>query len=240
MQSDTNDDDRHIAFLLDQARDLGVHFHAYEPIKTEEANGFYLDVNNKFSVFNLTDYDRIIYMDSDALAYNHFDDLFTLPSTPLAIPRAYWYQESNYLTSAFMIIEPSAFLHQKVIDRLPGGPDHVSGHVLDMDVVNDLAAGWAMLLPHRGLFMLSNDLRDGEDDPGHQRYLRASQSGLKWDAEKEFSSVRLFHFSEKGPKQWEGHQRMDSFCKGRTDAGCKAWIQLLDDYLTSVDDVCTM
>lgn len=231
-------EERRIAYLMKQAEEMGVNLHPFQVIHTAEAKNFHRDANSKFSILNLTDYDRIVYMDSDAMAYQHMDDHFLLPSAPIALPRAYWYPEPNYLTSAYMVIEPSDFLHQQALDRMPGGPKYSKGNNADMDIMQDMADGWAMLLPHRGLFMLSMDLRDGPEDPKHDRYLRSSQSGGTWDPEYEVANTRLIHFSEKGPKHWQGHGRMDYLCGKRQDAGCKAWRKLLNEYLEEISAVC--
>ena len=49
----------------------------------------------KLLVFNETQYDRIIYMDSDAVLPNgHMDELFFVPPCRLAVPNGYWLTES--------------------------------------------------------------------------------------------------------------------------------------------------
>jgi len=49
----------------------------------------YHDVLTKLRVFELEQYDRIVYIDADSLVMRSMDDLFQLPDTPLAAARAY-------------------------------------------------------------------------------------------------------------------------------------------------------
>ncbi|KAK9817603.1 hypothetical protein WJX74_010575 [Apatococcus lobatus] len=85
----------------------------------------------KLRIFELTDYQRIIYFDADGLVMRNMNHLFQLPSTPVAMPRAYWLDQPFY-TDALAVIEPAA-------DRLSELLDVASAtHGFDMDVMNDL------------------------------------------------------------------------------------------------------
>lgn len=223
---------------MGKARDMGVHFYPFDDISTPEALYFYLHVNNKFNVMNLTRYDRVIYFDSDALLYKSLDNYFDLPSSPLALTRAYWYPQPNYMTSAFMVIEPSEFLFNAALSRLPGGAAFKEGVVEDMDIIQHMADGYAMLIPHRHLFLLSMEFRDGLGDSTHSRYLRSAQSGQEWDPVEEYKHAGIIHWSEGGPKPWEGRYRMDPLCAGRTDAGCTVWRSILDEYYAETEQIC--
>jgi len=48
----------------------------------------------------LTDYDRIIVMDSDGLLFNNVDHLFTIPfpmGVKIAAPQGYWFDKQGHL-----------------------------------------------------------------------------------------------------------------------------------------------
>jgi alpha-N-acetylglucosamine transferase len=52
----------------------------------------------KLMVFNETEYDRVIYLDSDAiLLRGNLDELFFLPSVKLAVSTAYWLTKKKYI-----------------------------------------------------------------------------------------------------------------------------------------------
>jgi alpha-N-acetylglucosamine transferase len=51
----------------------------------------------KLMVFNETDYDRIIYMDSDGILPNgHMDELFFIPPCRMAVPNGYWLSRGSF------------------------------------------------------------------------------------------------------------------------------------------------
>lgn len=51
----------------------------------------------KLMVFNETQYDRIVYLDADAIVLNdNLDELFFLPPVKLAVPTAYWLTKIKY------------------------------------------------------------------------------------------------------------------------------------------------
>ena len=60
----------------------------------------------KLSIFNLTEYKRIIYFDADGLVMKNMDHLFSLPPTPIAMPRAYWLDQP-FFSDHITVIEPS-------------------------------------------------------------------------------------------------------------------------------------
>ena len=77
------------------------------------SSGYYTDVMTKFRVFDLIEYDRFIYMDSDSIYLKNMDNLFLIPPTPLAVPKAYWLD--NFLTTILMVVQPTTELRDKVL-----------------------------------------------------------------------------------------------------------------------------
>lgn len=148
----------------------------------------------KLLAFNQTDYKRVLSLDSDAYVLRSLDDLFlrnhTLPNAVLAAPRAYW-EPKDYnnphptLTSGFMLIEPSYEKFQTVLAAAQVRPEKD----YDMDVINDVFKGKMEVLPHRGLSMLTAELRETV----HWNYLDVDD---KWDGRKEIGNVAYLHFSD--------------------------------------------
>jgi alpha-N-acetylglucosamine transferase len=61
-------------------------------------SSYWLSSFTKLLVFNETEYDRVIYMDSDAvLTRSHFDELFFLPPCKIAVPTGYWLVKDKLL-----------------------------------------------------------------------------------------------------------------------------------------------
>ncbi|KAJ5742073.1 hypothetical protein N7533_011482 [Penicillium manginii] len=62
----------------------------------------------KFNAFGVIQYDRVIHLDTDITLLMHMDELFFLPPTVVAMPRAYWtLPNSHALSSQIVVIEPS-------------------------------------------------------------------------------------------------------------------------------------
>lgn len=94
-------------------------------------HAYYQDVLVKLNIFKETDYDKIIYMDSDGMPMKNMDDLFDLPYD-ISIPIAYW-SDSNYVTTALMVVRPSKDYHKRLERHFP---DAVEKNWFDMDMVN--------------------------------------------------------------------------------------------------------
>lgn len=78
--------------LMEFSEKYTVH---YKPTQLVRFDGDHQDtwVNSftKLLVFNETDYQRVIYMDSDAiLTHSHLDELFFIPPCKMAVSNAYW------------------------------------------------------------------------------------------------------------------------------------------------------
>lgn len=106
----------------------------------------YHDVLTKLRVFELEQYDRIVYIDADSLVMRSMDDLFQLPITPLAASRAYWLQHMT-ITTIMMVIQPSKAGFECLWKRQELKPRHA-----DMDLIDEEFGETAMLLPtHMGV-----------------------------------------------------------------------------------------
>lgn len=122
----------------------------------------------------------------------HMDELFLLPSTPVAMPRAYW-GEPNVLSSQVIVIEPSESEWKRVEEAI----EHHEGHDYDMDILNKLYKLEAMIIPHRKYDLLTGEFRSDK----HENYL--GRSGEKWDARKIYKEAKFVHFSDwPMPKPW--------------------------------------
>ncbi|KAI4638527.1 hypothetical protein J4E93_010082 [Alternaria ventricosa] len=107
--------------LLAQARDQ---YHAkLNPIQVRtyvnEKDATWQDSYTKLLAWNQTQYKR------------HMDELFLLPTAPVAMPRAYWL-EQFFLSSQLIVIEPSEDGWQRVQSAM----EHHEGYDYDMDILN--------------------------------------------------------------------------------------------------------
>lgn len=167
---------------------LGARLTLVPPLLGPTLNGYYRDCMAKLYVFNLTDYDRIVYLDSDSLILRPLHILFDLPDAAwLAAPRAYWLDPGKLregcgsvswnkadgpqvglqmkFTSALLVVSPSTHVWKRIIDTYfpDGKPQLQMGH-FDMDILNILFKDEVTLLRGESLLALTihwaNRMRD--------------------------------------------------------------------------------
>lgn len=196
--------------------------------------------------FTLVDYERVIALDSDITLLSSLDELFMLPQTPIAMPRAYWFPNApRPLTSLLMVIKPDMEEYDRfraIINN--GGNDQlVAAQRFDMELLNDRFEESAMVLPHRPYALLSGEFRTHN----HSAYLGSLYE--KWDAEKVFKEAKLVHFSDWPlPKPWimwpqEGLAEMQPDCGGSHEGTCverKLWKHLYEDFRQRRKDICRL
>lgn len=147
----------------------------------------------KLLAFNQTQYDRVLSIDSDATLLQHMDELFHLPSSPVAMPRAYWLDKPGWLSSQLILIEPSNEEFHRIQDAI----QYVTNGEFDMEIMNNLYTKDCMIIPHRRYDLLSSEFRS-ED---HVPYLGNTYEC--WDPDKAFEEAKLVHFSDWPiPKPW--------------------------------------
>jgi len=250
-----NQDD-HTQWMLNQAvRNFRVKLQPVQLIGTEsrqadgkpegpgtfdKPSGWSLSIT-KVRIFELVQYKRVLHLDSDITLLQHMDELFLLPETPIAMPRAYWsdtLSSSLQLTSLLMLIEPNAHETAAMLDTLRQWGN--KSNVYDMDLLNHRFGTSAMVLPHRPYAMLTAEFRNHN----HSTYL-GSNHGHKsdprgqWDPDNALREAKLVHFSDWPlPKPWimwpaEGLTEMQPRCGGNEERMCKErviWIRLYENF----------
>lgn len=181
--------------LLLQARDVYKVNMAPIQVKTfeNERDPTWQDSYTKLLAFNQTQYKRVISIDSDGTVLDHMDELFLLPSAPVAMPRAYWMPEKFFLSSQLIVIEPS----QAEWKRVEYSMDHHEGHDYDMDILNKLYGKSSTVIPHRRYDLLSGEFHNAK----HENYLGTPNE--KWDPKAILQEAKFVHFSDwPMPKPW--------------------------------------
>lgn len=118
--------------LLEQARRAGLTTREVRPAPLPQG-GYYRHSLVKLRIFELTEYDRVIYADADAIPLRPLDSLFDLDLPgPLAAPAAYWLDHPFWSTH-LMVIRPSLDIASRLGRHFP--PESSSGWA-DMDIVN--------------------------------------------------------------------------------------------------------
>lgn len=158
------------------------------------------DSFTKLLVFNQTEYDRVLILDSDSTLLQHMDELFLVqPFNSIAMPRAYWLGDGLTLSSQLMLIRPSEAEFARVQARIA----EATTSEYDMEIVNALYAEEALVLPHRPYNLLSAEFRRGSGPGGsHAPYL--GSSGERWNPVAAYNEAKYVHFSDWPlPKPWK-------------------------------------
>jgi hypothetical protein len=146
----------------------------------------------KLLAINQTQYDRVLSLDSDATVLQCLDELFLLPPAPIAMPRAYWLwnpSEKHFeLSDQLLLAETSETEFSRVMDAI----QNAARDKYDMDIMNDLYFGSAMVLPHREYDLLTGEFRQEPNE--HANYLGNKDD--KWVTEDVLANAKFIHFSD--------------------------------------------
>lgn len=196
--------------MLSHARTTypGLHLEPVDVLSTSKGDATWAQSLTKFNAFQLYNYSRVLYFDSDSLVLNSMDHYFLAPMSRLAVPRAYWLDNADSASLAeqtvcshIMLLQPDAYYYSTIMNETQRSKE------FDMEVINTLFRGSAMILPHRRLALLTGEFRTRD----HQKYLR-EEPDSEWNAMAEVSRSVLVHFSDwplpkpwkpRTPEQWE-------------------------------------
>ncbi|KAF9874132.1 alphan-acetylglucosamine transferase [Colletotrichum karsti] len=154
------------------------------------------DSFTKLLAFNQTDYERVLMLDSDSTLLQNVDELFLLPPSPVALPRAYWlFPDESTLSSQIMLIQPSEAEFSRVKSKIGSAGEND----YDMELVNQMYKDSAMILPHRPYDLLTGAFCDDSDR--HRWYLGNDYE--VWDPVVVYNEAKMVHFSDwPMPKPW--------------------------------------
>ncbi|KAL4783885.1 nucleotide-diphospho-sugar transferase [Aspergillus varians] len=208
---------------------------------------------SKLLAFGETEFNRVIHLDSDILLLQNMDELFFLPHTPVAMPRAYWLLPGQKtLSSLLLVIEPSYRRYKALMDAALGVEANSSDHEnpqnrYDMELINEFYGDSAMVLPHRQYGLISGEFRS----QNHTAFL--GNDDEVWDPDRVLADAKFVHFSDWPlPKPWVmwPHQMLADIlpkCKNNPgtlhESGCRdrdVWMKFYDDFRIRRRDVCKL
>lgn len=199
----------------------------------------------KLMAFGETQYRRILHIDSDVTVYKSLDELFLLPSSTVAMPRAYWSdQKPTPLTSLLVLLEPSAIESQALVNA--SWNVAAGAHKYDMELLNERYYNSALVLPHRP-FLITGELRRSS----HEAFLGNNYE--QWNVQQVLADASLIHFSDWPlPKPWimwpiEAMRSLRPKCKinpgTAQESGCEdreAWMHIYDDFRRRRKEICKL
>jgi alpha-N-acetylglucosamine transferase len=93
---------------------------------------------DKLNVFSLTEYDKIIYLDSDLLILKNIDDLFNIKRFTMTSDIPFYYDKLN---SAVMIIKPNIDDYNGLVELAKKYDEEKKDNIGDQNVINDFFKG---------------------------------------------------------------------------------------------------
>ncbi|KAF1938043.1 glucose N-acetyltransferase 1 [Clathrospora elynae] len=236
--------------LLNLARDTyNAKLHPVKPLQVAgrtKGEWEWDETVTKLMAFSLEYYDRVIALDSDMTLLASLDELFLLPPTPMAMPRAYWTDSKPWpLSTMLMVIKPSLDEFEAFKQRMQSGGDSalVKAHRFDMEIVNERFEESALVLPHRPYALRTAEFRRHD----HADYL--GNANETWDADKVYKEAKLIQFSDWPlPPPWimwpqKGVEEMQPDCGGSHEGSCaerRIWKGLYDDFRHRRRDICKL
>jgi len=160
------------------------------------------------------------------------DELFFLPTTPVAMPRAYWL-DRFFLSSLLVVIEPSEDSWQRVQDAM----EHHEGNDYDMEILNKVFGNSALALLPRRYALLTRTF--GQQANEREAYLGSPTNS--WNAREVIEEAKFVHFSDWPlPKPWlkatekqisEQQPQCRSTSEGKPDCTDReVWLELRKDF----------
>ena len=190
--------DSRIARLLRKARDQ--YDVQLSPIQVQHLNdgSTWSDSFTKLLAFNQTQFKRVLNLDSDATILKSMDELFLLPSATVAMPRAYWLNDT--FSSQMVLVEPSEIEVKRVLNAFANRQNDE----YDMEVFNKLYGMNSIVIPHRRYDLITGEFRSHD----HSKYLGTTEE--VWDPQKVLDEASFVHFSDWPlPKPWLSHSKAE-------------------------------
>ncbi|MCJ1440609.1 MAG: N-acetylglucosaminyltransferase [Stictis urceolatum] len=207
-------------------------------IQSKDTSDFTWESYTKLLAMNMTTHaKRVLSLDSNSTVLQCLDELFTLPPSPVVMPRAYWEWPEKYeLSSQLLLVEMNSAEFQRIMKKVEKAGDNQ----FDMDIPNKLYMSNAMVLPNRQYDLVTGEFRHNRSD--HSKYL--GNPTEKWDPVKVIKETKFLHFSDWPiPKPWIAMDEADfkeyrpkwqgSYC-GDKDM----WINIYGDFRRRRQDVC--
>ncbi|KNC96581.1 uncharacterized protein SPPG_08165 [Spizellomyces punctatus DAOM BR117] len=178
-------------------------------------------------IFNLTQYDRIVYLDTDMYPLRNMDEFFDLPDYFLYAPRAHWLTaEQPWVTNCMMVLTP---LEATLLEIKNEFTDRVKkkNSAFGMHVINYLYRNRMSILPF-GTIILNGHLRGNPTDKSSHIPYKTIEDAAR--------SAYAVHFSE----QPNGQFGKPWYIADRTVHGeaHPLYRRIFDNWFRGVDQYC--
>ena len=152
----------------------------------------------KLKVFDLTSFEKVVFLDSDMIVFKNLDDLFSSPHMSAVAAGSELHKDWVRLNSGLMVIEPNHDVYLEllnIIDQVFAERQKQGLGVGDQDIINAYYHEWAMKKKLQ-LSSVYNTML------GYAGYLK--KEGTITD----FSEICVYHFTGK-EKPWRNKYKED-------------------------------
>ncbi|KAH8815918.1 hypothetical protein F5884DRAFT_201445 [Xylogone sp. PMI_703] len=180
-----------IARVLHEAeKDYYVHLRPLEALRQDRSEDErWPEEYTSLLGFNLTEYDRVLVLNSGSVLKGNLDELFLIPPTPVAMPYVYFGPSDGWkLSSSMVLIEPSTKAFNGVQKALKDAKDSDESDVATME---KLYGRRISMLPQRPYSMLTSEFRRQD----HQAYI--GDSHTEWNPELALQETKFIHFFDR-------------------------------------------
>lgn len=133
-----------------RAAGMGVTKLAGKPIQLssdlQQSSGHWSNTFDKVQLFGLTEFDKLVYVDSDMLILDNIDELFDKPHMSAVAAGRSLFPDWNRLNSGLMVIEPDRDLPGAITASLQKALDELSVRdavgLGDQDLINAFYSTW--------------------------------------------------------------------------------------------------
>ena len=116
------------------------------PLEIKNKSGHWGNTFDKICIFGLTDFSKLVYVDSDMIMLRNIDELFDKPHMSAVSAGKFLYPDWIRLNSGIMVIEPEQGLPEKIMKTLEKSMSEVEalgGKALgDQDLINAYYSEW--------------------------------------------------------------------------------------------------
>ncbi len=170
--------------VLSKMHEMGIVTKRVEPLPYIR-HKYYRHCLLKLRVFELVEYERIVFLDADTIPLQDLDHLFSLEfSEQVAAPDAYWLDDLD-VTTVLLLVKPSLELWKRIQKRFSSAAEN---NYFDMDIVNVEFKNEIYMLPAE--YSCLNSEWEDLDRPFYFG-----------DPEKSFQRIKVVHFTAIG-KPW--------------------------------------
>lgn len=116
------------------------------PLTFKENSGHWGNTFDKIHIFGLTEFSKLVYLDSDMIVIRNLDDLFDKPHLSAVAAGQLEHPDWTRLNSGLMVIVPEDELPQKIVNVVDRAVSEVSAigsdKLGDQDIINAYYADW--------------------------------------------------------------------------------------------------